>query len=241
MRKLGYIVLVLCFITVLHSPVNALEELGSVDPWTGGNGETWDNTNDGFLEAQGVGGSDNTDIRWYLDGTRPVLSSPTDTTIEIDDLLVIGNDKYIAFGTSSGQVEGNTANNALLLGVNSRKLILHDAAHGNKNFDHGTPAEITFFVHSRQNPDTDNTQWFSTSYSSSSVRAEMAVGGGYLYMNSMGLAPYSRTEAELKLISPIVAGLQYYDSTNKAVVISTGTSQGAFGQIINGSTACAGW
>jgi hypothetical protein len=53
--------------------------------------------------------------------------------------------------------------------------------------------------------------------------------------------PYSRTEAELKALTPAVEGLVYYDSTNKALVISTGTAAGAFGIVYAGATAATGW
>jgi len=51
------------------------------------NAETIDNTNDGYVEIQGAGGSDNTDIRVDLDGTYPVWSSPTDTTIGFAEII----------------------------------------------------------------------------------------------------------------------------------------------------------
>ena len=56
-----------------------------------------------------------------------------------------------------------------------------------------------------------------------------------------GIRPYSRTEAELRLLAPAQAGEVYFDSTNNAIVISTGTSAGQFGIIYDGSTLCTGW
>jgi len=52
---------------------------------------------------------------------------------------------------------------------------------------------------------------------------------------------YSRTEAELKSITPTAAGQVYYDSTNLAVIVSTGTSEAAFGLITDGTSQPTGW
>ena len=53
------------------------------DPWTGDGGNTISNSDEANILFQGVGGADNTDITFDLDGTRPVISSATDTIIEI--------------------------------------------------------------------------------------------------------------------------------------------------------------
>jgi len=50
-----------------------------------------------------------------------------------------------------------------------------------------------------------------------------------------------KTEAELKAITPAAAGESYYDSTNAALVISTGTTLAAFGQITDGTQVPTGW
>ncbi len=60
---------------------------GSSNTLTFGNGETIDNANDGYLEFQGSGGADDTDLRFDLDGTHPIIESPTDTTVEIAETL----------------------------------------------------------------------------------------------------------------------------------------------------------
>jgi hypothetical protein len=52
----------------------------------------------------------------------------------------------------------------------------------------------------------------------------------------------SKTEANLKLSTPTAVGEVWYDSTNKAVIISTATANcGDWGQINAGGTAPAGW
>ena len=51
----------------------------------------------------------------------------------------------------------------------------------------------------------------------------------------------TKTAAQLKALAPTIAGIPYYDSTNKAVVISTGTGIGAFGLITNGTALPTGW
>jgi len=52
---------------------------------------------------------------------------------------------------------------------------------------------------------------------------------------------YSKTEAELKALTPrYTSGELYYDSTNKTVVVSTGTGVGQFSDISTGATP-TGW
>ncbi len=63
------------------------------------NSETIDNETDDMIEFQGSGGADDTDLRIDLDGTYPILDSPTDTTIGI-------NENVIIVGTLPGNVGG---------------------------------------------------------------------------------------------------------------------------------------
>ena len=50
------------------------------------------------------------------------------------------------------------------------------------------------------------------------------------------------TEAELKLSTPTVAGLLFYDSTNSNLIISTGTTTSFdYGQSNSGTTAPSSW
>lgn len=51
----------------------------------------------------------------------------------------------------------------------------------------------------------------------------------------------SFTEAQLKTKTPGKAGQLFYDSTNKAIVVSTGTTQAAFGIIYDGTAQPTGW
>ncbi len=57
----------------------------------------------GEIEFQGAGGSNNTDLKIDLDGSMPVISSPTDTHVGIDDHLKLETGKNMVF-------EGSTAN-----------------------------------------------------------------------------------------------------------------------------------
>jgi hypothetical protein len=53
---------------------------------------------------------------------------------------------------------------------------------------------------------------------------------------------YSRTEAELKALAPPSAGAFYFDSTNVAIVVSSGTGTGAFVHATTGGTTLpTGW
>ena len=60
----------------------------------GVNNELIDNNTDGMIDFAGRGGSDNTDIRFDLDGTSPTISSPTDGVITIAEALSIGGALY---------------------------------------------------------------------------------------------------------------------------------------------------
>jgi hypothetical protein len=71
------------------------------------------------------------------------------------------------------------------------------------------------------------------------VQDELEVKGNAYFFGFTQL--YSRTEAELKAITPTAAGQIYYDSTNYAVVVSTGTGVGAFGLITDGTQQPTGW
>jgi hypothetical protein len=53
------------------------------------------------------------------------------------------------------------------------------------------------------------------------------------------LAPPSKTKAELNTTTPSVPGLEYYcsDCSTDGIVVSTGTTQGAFGRISARTTA----
>lgn len=51
------------------------------------NSEIISNAVDDEILFQGVGGADNTNLKFDLDGVRPIISSPTDNTIEIADIL----------------------------------------------------------------------------------------------------------------------------------------------------------
>ena len=76
---------------------------GAFDPWTGDNSETMDNANDDFIEWQGVGGADDTDLRIDLDGTHPILNSPTDSRIDLNE-GTIGITQLMNF---QGSLEGS--------------------------------------------------------------------------------------------------------------------------------------
>lgn len=55
----------------------------------GANNELIDNNTDDMIDFAGRGGADNTDIRFDLDGTGPVISSPTDSTVEIAGTAIL--------------------------------------------------------------------------------------------------------------------------------------------------------
>jgi len=72
------------------------------------------------------------------------------------------------------------------------------------------------------------------------VDDQLRVDGISAFNNLLGL--YSRTEAQIKVTTPTVVGQIVYDSTNKAVVVGTGTTTCLdWGQVNAGGTAPAGW
>lgn len=78
------------------------------------NTETLDNLTDDLVVLSGTGGTDNTDIRFDLDGTMPIIDSPTDGDISIgtsaDNLLVGATSKTgvkATFDLSGGDIYAN--------------------------------------------------------------------------------------------------------------------------------------
>lgn len=55
----------------------------------GASNELIDNSTDDMIDFQGRGGADNTDLRLDLDGTHPVLSSATDSIIELSGTAIL--------------------------------------------------------------------------------------------------------------------------------------------------------
>jgi len=56
-----------------------------------------------------------------------------------------------------------------------------------------------------------------------------------------GLCIPEGTEDELKAVTPSRAGEIYFDSTNNAIVVSSGTGAGEFVQAVDGSSTPTGW
>ena len=82
---------------------------GGFDPWTGDNSETMDNSVDDFIEWQGVGGADDTDLRLDLDGTHPIFDSPTDSKIGFADTVEIKSQ-----GSSVNSIEFTNDGNVVI-------------------------------------------------------------------------------------------------------------------------------
>lgn len=68
-------------------------------------------------------------------------------------------------------------------------------------------------------------------------------GAGGIAATGGGVTAYNRTEAQLQALdcAAIPTGSMFYDSTNMAIVVSTGTGVGAFGLITNGAAQPTGW
>jgi len=87
-------------------------------PLTLANSELIQNSTDDMVEFIGAGGSDNTDLRIDLDGAYPVLTSPTDSAIQVaEDFIVDG--KVDIGGTVSGAAynviaDASTASSAII-------------------------------------------------------------------------------------------------------------------------------
>ena len=62
-------------------------------------------------------------------------------------------------------------------------MVFGSANHRVLDFDHGDTDDPTWFIHSRQSPDVDNTQWLSLSYSSDTDRGIIDSGSDELLLD----------------------------------------------------------
>lgn len=67
----------------------------------------------------------------------------------------------------------------------------------------------------------------------------VTVGGDMAVLGGIDCASYN--EAQLKALAPGSAGRVYYDTTNKALVLSTGAASGEFAMIYDGTQIPTGW
>lgn len=87
-------------------------------------------------------------------------------------LYFVNVNPYIRFGASDSYTSfyGSSAYDHFLIGVGElvgRQVIIADGAYRAKNHNHGTQTNPTLFVHSAEDPDTDNTQWVSLTHDQS--------------------------------------------------------------------------
>ena len=77
----------------------------------------------------------------------------------------------------------------------------------------------------------------------STDNVKIANNGVLSFIGTARMSFQSKTEAELKALdcTGFAEGTPYWDSTNKAVVTSTGTSTGSFGLITDGTSLPTGW
>jgi len=70
-------------------------------------------------------------------------------------------------GDTYSALHFNSTINQLLLhtgATHGNQLVIGSSLYRDRDFDHGTPAEPTVFIHSSADPDTDNTQWLSLAH-----------------------------------------------------------------------------
>ncbi|KKU86694.1 MAG: hypothetical protein UY16_C0050G0002, partial [Candidatus Gottesmanbacteria bacterium GW2011_GWA2_47_9] len=66
------------------------------------NSETINNVTDDYITFQGASGSDNTDIRFTLDGAYPIIDSATDTQVAFgDDVALPADNRHLYIGASN--------------------------------------------------------------------------------------------------------------------------------------------
>lgn len=66
-----------------------------------------DGSTDGYILMQGAGGTDNTDLRIDLDGTRPIIDSVTDDAIGFaDDIFLDGTQSMLEQASANADVAG---------------------------------------------------------------------------------------------------------------------------------------
>lgn len=99
----------------------------------GASNEIIDNSTDGFIDFQGRGGANNTDVRLDLDGTHPIFSSATDSAIEIAGTailntvtiataLTISEDFVISLNAADEEITINQTNTSGTEGVGLIKI-----------------------------------------------------------------------------------------------------------------------
>lgn len=184
---------------------------------------------------------------------------------DIEMRIGSGNDCVLIYETAD-----NPDTLVLGLGTDSKGMIIADRADYNYDFAHPLQSHPTLFIHSSNQSATEwgslanDTDYFVIDAGNDGVKIATdtiveggitcstitlsqikSAGGGTFFLDwvqmNEGFRPYSRTEAELKALVPNGVGEMFYDSTNKAVVLSTGTLAGQFGQINDGSQTPVGW
>lgn len=169
------------------------------------------------------------------------------------DLTVTGND--ITFGNA--ETISNTTDGSIKFtdGTNTLATIVDDGTAGSLNLgntarkisDDGTNFELDLSTNVNMNANVIlNIGNAGTDFSSAgalTTAAGITATTGKITATAGAVLLYSRSMAQLRAITPAVGDL-YFDSTNYAVVVGTGTGVGAFGHIGGGAAAPAtptGW
>ena len=94
---------------------------------------------------------------------------------QLSGLYIGGSNSYPGLASYNGQLN--------IVGVNAVDTIVFGAhAYINKNFDHGAQTTPTLYIHSDENPDTDNTEWIAFTHDGS--EAVITSGKGQIHVNS---------------------------------------------------------
>ena len=137
--------------------------------------------------------------------------------------------------------------NALLIslndydaGVDSRTMIITVNSHKAKNFDHAAQLNPTIFLHSDENPDTDNTQWLSLTHDQTD--GIIATGKGDLHLRPVanttlgGITNYTKFAADGSLTFVGTAGLVFGHMYTNSTIATTLTDQNTWYEL-DGATA----
>ncbi len=107
-------------------------------------------------------------------------------TTYVKELQLFNSGNYISFhGAPNGCILFDTTLEQLVLGLGSgigRQLCIVETDYRISDFDHATPTDPALFIHSAENPGTDNTQYIGFSHDKSD--ANITVGKGVLKIDT---------------------------------------------------------
>jgi hypothetical protein len=166
------------------------------------NAEFIDNDTDGKITLGGAGGTNNEDIVLDFETTPNYLEITSGTGVSIVDFNSLSVASNILYSSNHSSLSGmsvaglhfDPSADQVILGSGSaygRQLIVADAVHFGKDYDHAALTDPVLYIHSATDPDSDNTEWLSLSHNQTD--AVIASGKGSVKVDS----PLLKNSAEI--------------------------------------------